>query len=791
MLDGESWRTLPAEVVLRAGLDVGVELDRERARRLRRELKRHEAMDGAARALRSRDLSAAELDARLDRANVAPATRAETIERLTAAGAVDDERFARSRAQTLANRGAGDALVRHDLETRGIATQAIEAAIEALEPEHVRAARLCTRRGAGPKTASYLARNPVEVLVALGLLFRHLLLNLVLLFGPAVALGVLAGCFINRIPITPLRVTQDGAAQVHLEFETVPPASWIAMSTVALLALLSWLGAQWAAARCGSTRRAKRASRLHHALAWATPAIGTVFWAIVVVTIGMPLVIWASAWVLSLGNQTAAIGSSIGAVLFTYGASLAALLWRNRKNLKDDTPQIPEAVPRGFTQMLLVILALAALALCWLLLFGGAATTVLGADDKVDWIVAATILGTIGFLGGVVDESTLSLHPFYRRRLARAFAVRAVQLQGNPVKAVPYDAAERTTLSSYGAVAPVVARQFPEVIFAASATIGEGRTPAGSNRVSYTFSSEFVGGPEIGYVPTSKLERRLSPRLRRDLTVQGAAALSGAALAPSVGTQNSKWYETLFAVTGVRLGAWMPNPNFLTGQECRGGCKWYEPGLPRVRRMSYLLRDLFGAHPARAPLVQVTDGGFYDNLGLIELFRRRCTTICCFDASADNPPVATSLAQVVSLAYQELGVKVHLDDAPFATTPGSGKPPAARASLTGLDSRMSETGVMTVEFTYPEESGLPPDQRTGTLVVAKALLWPNLPYQLQAYAVENRVFPNDSTADQWFDDGQYGAYTALGRAMGAAAADALTARTAAEIPSRRAAAGPS
>ena len=51
MLDGESWRTLPAEVVLRAGLDVGVELDRERARRLRRELKRHDAMSSAARAL--------------------------------------------------------------------------------------------------------------------------------------------------------------------------------------------------------------------------------------------------------------------------------------------------------------------------------------------------------------------------------------------------------------------------------------------------------------------------------------------------------------------------------------------------------------------------------------------------------------------------------------------------------------------------------------------------------------------------------------------------------------------
>ena len=159
MLDGEPWRTLPAEVVLRAGLDVGIELDRDRARRLRRELRRHEAMGRAARALRSRDLSAAELDARLDRANVASAARAETIERLTEAGAVDDERFARSRARALADRGAGDALVRHDLETRGLAAETVGAAIESLEPEHVRAGRLCARRGPGPKTARYLARK--------------------------------------------------------------------------------------------------------------------------------------------------------------------------------------------------------------------------------------------------------------------------------------------------------------------------------------------------------------------------------------------------------------------------------------------------------------------------------------------------------------------------------------------------------------------------------------------------------------------------------------------------------
>ena len=158
-LDGEPWRTLPAEVVLRAGLDVGVELDRQRVRRLRHELRQHEAMACAARALRSRDLSAAELDARLAKARITPVTRAETIERLTGAGAVDDERFARARAQALADRGAGNLQVRHDLEMRGIAPPAVEAAIELLEPESVRVARIWARRGPGPKTVRYLARK--------------------------------------------------------------------------------------------------------------------------------------------------------------------------------------------------------------------------------------------------------------------------------------------------------------------------------------------------------------------------------------------------------------------------------------------------------------------------------------------------------------------------------------------------------------------------------------------------------------------------------------------------------
>lgn len=158
-LEGEAWRTLPAEVVLASGLDVGVELDRERARRVRRELRRHEARAKAVRVVARRDVSERELELRLERANVAPAERAEALERLVRAGAVDDGRFARTRAEALAGRGAGDALIRHDLAERGVSAELVAEAIDALEPEPVRAARIVARRGASPKTSRYLARK--------------------------------------------------------------------------------------------------------------------------------------------------------------------------------------------------------------------------------------------------------------------------------------------------------------------------------------------------------------------------------------------------------------------------------------------------------------------------------------------------------------------------------------------------------------------------------------------------------------------------------------------------------
>jgi regulatory protein len=156
-LDGRAWRTLPAAVVARAGLLVGTALDRPRARELRRELRRAEALELAARALQRHDRSSAEVAARLERGGVTAEQRARTVDKLQRAGYLDDARFAAGRAAALAARDYGDAAIAHDLEGRGVEPEQIVAALATLDDETGRAVAIAARLGASPKTGRRLA----------------------------------------------------------------------------------------------------------------------------------------------------------------------------------------------------------------------------------------------------------------------------------------------------------------------------------------------------------------------------------------------------------------------------------------------------------------------------------------------------------------------------------------------------------------------------------------------------------------------------------------------------------
>jgi regulatory protein len=156
-LDGAPWRTLPAAAVAGSRLTVGTEVDRARARALRRELRRVEALAIATVALARRDHSAAGLSAKLERRRVAPAERERALASLARAGYVDDDRFAAGRAAALAARGYGDEAIRFDLERHGVAGETVAAALAALAPECDRAAAVVAAAGRDLRTARRLA----------------------------------------------------------------------------------------------------------------------------------------------------------------------------------------------------------------------------------------------------------------------------------------------------------------------------------------------------------------------------------------------------------------------------------------------------------------------------------------------------------------------------------------------------------------------------------------------------------------------------------------------------------
>ena len=111
------------------------------------------------RALARRDLSRAELEARLGHAHVAGGAAAATIESFERAGLVDDARVAHTRASALAARGYGDAAIAARLEAAGVAEGAAREAVAALRPERDRALELVARAADASKAARLLQRR--------------------------------------------------------------------------------------------------------------------------------------------------------------------------------------------------------------------------------------------------------------------------------------------------------------------------------------------------------------------------------------------------------------------------------------------------------------------------------------------------------------------------------------------------------------------------------------------------------------------------------------------------------
>ena len=377
------------------------------------------------------------------------------------------------------------------------------------------------------------------------------------------------------------------------------------------------------------------------------------------------------------------------------------------------------------------------------------------------WGEGALIALGVGLLILVLEVffncNKTTMHNFYAHRLATVFAVARSNIGPERMSdRVPIRLSERQPKTG------------PTFTYCAAANaVGDGTTPPGRNALPFVFSSDYCGGTVVGSMPAESLEV-CAPWL----SVPSAVAISGAAFSPTMGKHTRRSLTFLMTLMNLRLGMWAPNPNFAAlvkeerpDNKSRVRWSWRSklttfsvrrfPSRPKPG-LRYLMYEFMGWHRLDRRYLYLTDGGHYDNLGLIELLRRGCNEIYCFDASGDSMETFNTLGEAIAIARSDHGVEFDIDP---------------RKMLPNKDDGLAKYGHVVGHFKTPERGGQP--EREGTILFVKAAVTGSSPWDVQAFRKKDANFPNHSTADQLFTDNKFESYRALGRHQTRKALDSL------------------
>jgi hypothetical protein len=150
--------------------------------------------------------------------------------------------------------------------------------------------------------------------------------------------------------------------------------------------------------------------------------------------------------------------------------------------------------------------------------------------------------------------------------------------------------------------------------------------------------------------------------------------------------------------------------------------------------------------------VNLSDGGHIENLATIELLRRRCKFIVIGDSEADPLMHFKGLATLIRTARIDLGIHIdiNLDE------------------LRLNADRHSEGHMAGGQIIYPGE------RERGYLLYLKSSCTGDEDEVIGEYRQRSPGFPHESTADQFFNEGQFEAYRALGEHIGEWAVGSLS-----------------
>ena len=339
-------------------------------------------------------------------------------------------------------------------------------------------------------------------------------------------------------------------------------------------------------------------------------------------------------------------------------------------------------------------------------------TTLLQTPGFAVWLVASLLLAL------VADINAVSMHSYYRSRLAEAFMPNVADPSGKPIPPrQPLEFRLTDIRAESGGPLHIV----NTTLNTSSSTDERLRARNGENMI---LTPLYCGSTATGY-------RRTSSYARGEITLSTAFSVSGAAVDPDTYATKSRPVSMLMTLLNVRLGVWLPNPR-------------HEPRRHRWPAWYQLmLREMLGMGLSEKEYrIHLADGGHFENLGLYELLRRRCRFIIVSDAGADPGTTLADLGQAVQRARADLGADVDL---------------CADELIHGGDS-LRERVHLVGNVLYADGS-------RGEILYLKALMRMRLGADVYGYWRTNPDFPDQPTSDQFYGELQFDSYRELGRQL--------------------------
>jgi hypothetical protein len=364
------------------------------------------------------------------------------------------------------------------------------------------------------------------------------------------------------------------------------------------------------------------------------------------------------------------------------------------------------------------------------------------------WVIAVAMLASAGgwtlAFGWSTNPNNLSLHAFYRARLVRAY-LGASNLDRRSTKALIDDSVPGDDLRLHEL--QNTRRGTPYHLVNATLNLsGDSELGSVQRRAApFIFSSGFCGGGSCGFRPTKTY-------MGGQMTLGTAVAVSGAAASPNMGSQTpGAPLAMLMTFFNVRLGFWAPTPRHKAWRS-RQARFW----------SFYTLKEFLSRTTDRASYCFLSDGGHFDNTGVYALVERGCRVVVLVDCGADGARTFADLGNLARRVRIDFGAEVDIDLADL----GPNDPKSCRNPFV--------VGTILYSSAYLREIGDPrPDDTSAYLVVIKPSVIGYEPADVRQYGFENGPFPQQSTADQFFDEAQFESYRRLGVHCAECTLDAL------------------